>query len=282
MDSDWRRVKDAGMRIDDETSTDELRGGFGAALREWRRARGHSQLDLALEMGISARHLSFLETGRARPSRGMAAQVAEALMLPRAARNALLASAGFAPTYPATPLDAAALAPFRAMLDEMIARHAPYPALICNRYWTLLDANASARALVAGLAQNGETNLVRMLTENPRAGELIANYAEVLEDMAGRIRVEALEAGPDPVLVELLSGIDRAVARHPGPPAPRRPLAPLILKTPAGQLSFLSAIAHFGTSEDVTVRDLRLELFFPADNETRAAMAAFQPNPTPS
>jgi transcriptional regulator with XRE-family HTH domain len=167
---------------------------FGEALRHWRRARGLSQLDLALSCGTSPRHLSFLETNRSRPSRDMVEMLADAMVLPRAARNSMLLAAGFAPAYPATPLDAAALAPFRSILAEMIARHAPFPALVIDRWWTILDANDSARALLGALHDgDGEMNVVRMPTDSAQAGELIVNHAEVLAEMLGRIRLEALK-----------------------------------------------------------------------------------------
>jgi transcriptional regulator with XRE-family HTH domain len=252
-------------------------GGFAATLRSWRRARGMSQFDLAETVGVSTRHLSFLETGRAKPSREMALALAEGLMAPLAARNALLIQAGFAPVYPATPLQGEALEPFRRMLSDLMDRHAPNPAMVCDRCWTIQDANATARLLLAPLQGSaGEANIVRMLTDNPLASDLIENYAEVLVEMHGRIRLEALEAGVDPALQELLAALERAMDRigvSPGS-SPRRPLAPVALRTPDGVLRFLSAIAHFGTSHDVTVRDLRLELLCPADDPTRAAMAA--------
>lgn len=250
--------------------------GFGGALRAWRRARGLSQLDLALAADASPRHLSFLETNRAKPSRDMVLTLADAMVLPRAACNALLTAAGYAALFPVTPLDAAALEPLRAVLDEMMRKHAPYPALLCDRRWTLLDATPSARIMLNAFQDEGagELNLVRLLI-GPRAEHGIVNYAEVLHDMAGRIRLEALEAGADPLLAELTQDLEKAISRFPSLGAtPRRPLAPLVLRGPAGDLSFLSTIVHFGTSEDVTVRDLRLELLFPADDATRAAMAA--------
>lgn len=250
---------------------------FGLALRDWRRARGMSQLDLALSMDISPRHLSFLETGRAQPSREMAHRLAEALLLPRSEQNALLQKAGYAASFPVTPLDAQSLAPLKAVLSEMMERHAPNPALLCDRRWTVLDANITARALLSALHSGpGEMNVARMLTDTDRAAENVENLGEVLMEMAGRIRLEALEAGADPFLEDLLTDLEAAMRRVPPPTAtaPRRPLAPLVLRAGPQRLSFLSAIAQFGTSEDVTVRDLRLELLFPADDETRATMAA--------
>lgn len=250
-------------------------GDFAEALRKWRRARNISQLDLALEAGVSARHLSFLETGRAQPSREMALALAEALMLTRGARNAFLVQAGFAPAYPATPLDAAALAPFRLALRHMMEAHSPYPALLCNRHWTILEANPAAQGLLGALhGGEGEMNVIRMLAESPQAAELVVNLGEVLGEMTDRIRLESLEAGDDPVLADLLRRLERARARHPTfSQGLRQPMAPVILRTPRGELSFLTAVAHFGTSEDVTVRDLRLELMFPADAETRGAFS---------
>ncbi len=252
-------------------------GPFAAALRRARTARRMSQLDLALTCDVSARHLSFLESGRARPSREMVLQLAHGLLLPLGSQNALLQAAGFAPVFPASPLDSAALGPFRAVLDEMIARHSPYPALLCDRHWTILDANPTARALLTPLHDGvGPMNVVRMLTDSPLAPVAIANYPEVLAEMAARIQLEALEAGDDAVLHDLMEALQAAAILHPYRTSTlqRRPLAPVVLRAPGQDLSFLSTIAQFGTSEDVTIRDLRLELLFPADDETRAAMVA--------
>lgn len=235
-----------------------------------------SQLELALDCNVSARHLSFLETGRARPSREMVLQLSDGLVLPLAIRNALLQAAGFAALFPASPLESEALGPFRAVLQEMMDRHAPFPAILCDRHWQMRDANATAAELLAPLrGEAEETSLVRMLTDTPAAEAMIANLPEVIHEMRGRIALEALEAGCDPILQDLLAALDAASLRHPVPGgAIRRPLVPLIVNAPGGQFSFLSTIAHFGTSEDVTVRDLRLELLFPADEPTRAAMKA--------
>lgn len=252
-----------------------VEAGFGAALRMWRQTRGLSQLDLALAAGASPRHLSFLETNRAKPSREMVLALADAMVIPRASRNALLNAAGFAPLYPSTPLDDAALAPLKRILSDMMQRHAPNPAMLCDRHWTLIDANATARALLAPLqGEGGETNIVRMLAASRAAPEIIANYAEVLEEMIGRIRLEVLEAGGDPVLTELLRTLEDAAGRQPRQTHARRPLVPVVVRRGAGELRFLSAITHFATSEDIAVRDLRLELLFAADEITRAAMEA--------
>lgn len=250
-------------------------GSFSGLLRRYRTARRLSQLDLALTCEISARHLSFLETGRASPSREMVLQLSEGLLLPLGARNSLLQAAGFASVYPASPLTSEALGPFRRVLTEMMDRHAPYPALVCDRHWNVLDASPVAKVLLGALQDNsGETNLIRILTGSRAAEDAILNLAEMLAEMRSRIQLEALEAADDDVLTALLAELEAATARHPLPPGhtPRGPVVPLMLRTTAGELSFLSTIAHFGTSEDVTIRDLRLELLFPADETTRAAM----------
>jgi len=236
-----------------------------------------SQLDLALASEVSSRHVSFLESGRAQPSRDMVLQLGAALLLPLQARNALLQAAGFTSVFPATPLSADALGPFRAILNDMIARHAPYPAMLVDRHWTVLEANDSARQLLDALSDGGhENNIVRMMTGSPQAAAVVGNYAEVIAELKSRMQMEALEAGDDPVFAELLGALEKASSAD-FPPASasatRRPLLPLVIKAPGGDLKFLSCIAHFGTSEDVTVHDLRLELLFPADDQTRAALA---------
>ena len=165
---------------------------------------------------------------------------------------------------------------FNMTFNDMIARHAPNPAMLVDRHWTVLETNASARWLLEALGGAGERNIIRMMTQSEQAEALIANYGEVIGELKSRLQMEALEAGDDPVFGELLSALEKTAARFPPPnaAAPRRPLLPLIINSPAGALSFLSAIAHFGTTEDVTIRDLRLELLFPADDQTRAALAA--------
>jgi transcriptional regulator with XRE-family HTH domain len=250
-------------------------GPFGLTLRRYRQARRMSQLDLALECGVSSRHVSFLESGRAQPSRDMVEQLANGLVLPRQAQNALMHAAGYAPAYPTTALESEVLEPFRAMMAEMMARHAPYPAILVDRYWTIKDANPTAFALLGPLHEgDGPMNVVDMLASDI-ARTAIANLADVLHEMLGRIQLEALEAVDDATFVGLLATLEAACTGHPvkSNRATRDPIVPLIVATPWGELRFLTAIAHFGTSEDVTVRDLRLELLFPADEATKAILA---------
>lgn len=257
------------MTLHDTNATD-----FGATLRRFRGARRMSQLDLANTCEISARHLSFLESGRSHPSRDMVLHLGAGLLLPRTARNALLQAAGFAPVFPASPLESRALEPFRQVLNEMIERHAPNPALLVDRHWNVQEANPTARALISALASGSEeVNIVRMLAAGGAIAEVIANLPEVLAEMTSRLQIEALEAGDDPIFADLLAALEIASARHPLLESRgRRPIVPIVINAQGGQLSFLSAIAHFGTSEDATIRDLRLELLFPVDNFTRDAI----------
>ena len=245
---------------------------FAEALRRFRTGRRISQLELALACGISARHLSFLESARSMPSRDMVQKLAAGLRLPHAGWNALLHAAGFTPIYPASPLHAAALEPLRQVLAEMMTRHSPYPALLCDRHWNVLDANPAAARLLAALAGSpAERNVIRMMTDHPQAATIIANLPDMLVEMAGRLQLESLDADDDAAMRDLRQALAAAMARHPcsATPGLRRPLMPLIINTPTGTMRFLSAVAQFGTSQDVTVRDLRLELLFPADEETK-------------
>jgi hypothetical protein len=165
----------------------------------------------------------------------------------------------------------------------MMARLAPWPSLLCDRHWNVLEASPVAAALLAGLQAGesaGDTNLIRLLTSGAAASGVIVNLAEMISEMQSRIQLEALEAADDPVLAGLAARLQAAAHRYPvSHTQPRRsPIVPLTLASPSGELRFLSTIAHFGTSEDVTIRDLRLELLFPADDATRIAVTALAAN----
>jgi transcriptional regulator with XRE-family HTH domain len=243
--------------------------GFGLALKDWRARRRFSQLELALAAGVSARHVAFLETGRARPSREMVVALAAAMDVPLGRRNELMHAAGFAPLYRARPLDDQVLKPVRRALDLMLARHEPFPAILIDRHWSLIEANRSAMSLLGPLLGAGvDGNIVHRLLGNPEVPRLVANWPEVLRDLLARIRLELAHAGGDAEL-EALTALISADPALAGPLAARDPGADpfvrLRLRVPSGEIALLSTIAEFGTVEDVTVRDLRLELFFPAD-----------------
>jgi transcriptional regulator with XRE-family HTH domain len=245
---------------------------FGAALKDWRTRRRLSQLDLALDAEVSARHISFLETGRAEPSRDMVLHLSEALELPLRARNQMLISAGFAAAFPETALDAAALAPVRRALEYMMAQHSPYPALICDRHWNLVNANPAAARLL-GLAPGAAGgNLARMVATNPAFEQAIVNWPEVVREFRSRLRLEARACGGDPVILELAGVLD-AIAAGPAaaPSSKDQPFMTIKLRHGDDVLSLFSTLAVLGTARDITLNDLRIELFFPAD-ETSAQM----------
>jgi transcriptional regulator with XRE-family HTH domain len=247
--------------------------GFADALRFWRTTRRLSQLDLALEANVSTRHLSYLETGRSVPSREMILMLADALLLPRATRNDLLRRAGFAPAFPTSELGETELAPLNSALEAMLANHAPWPAMVCDQYWNMIQATPAAHLLLDLLSDPDgsarQPNVIELIINSPKAADVIVNFDEVRWEMVDRLRLETLEAGFDPILADLERRLRKRLGQDQRAPGSRRALVPLQVQAMGIELSFLTAIAHFGTSEDVVVRDLRIELFFPADDATR-------------
>lgn len=254
---------------------------FGDHLRDWRRRRRLSQLDLACEADISTRHLSFIETGRSRPSRDMVLHLAERLEVPLRERNTLLVAAGFAPAYPVRPLDDPALALARRAVERVIEAHAPNPALAVDRHWQLVAANAAVPLLLDGVSPallQPPVNVLRLGLHPDGLAPRIVNYGEWRGHLLERLQRQVDSAG-DPVLVELLAEL-RA---YPAPPARIATLAPpeeahpdvvvpFRLATASGILSFLSTTTVFGTPVDVTLSELAVESFFPADAATAEAL----------
>lgn len=240
---------------------------FAHSLKTWRAARRYSQLDLALEAEISARHLSFLETGRARPSRDMVLRLGDALHLPLDARNQMLTHAGFAARYAGRAWDAADMAPIRQAVSRQLDRHAPFPGLAVNRYWTIQEANATALALFGALGIGPGDSLLDLLMRDDMPG-LIDNWPEVAHSAANRLRTESAAMGGiaafDPV-IRHLSAVPRPSR------APPAPVIPTIIRLGDTRLSMFATIAQFGTPEDLTLDDLKVELYFPMDDTTKAA-----------
>lgn len=250
---------------------------FGAALKGWRARRRMSQLDLALTAGVSARHLAFLETGRSKPSREMVVVLCDAMDVPLRERNALLSAAGFAALYAARPLHDNALAPVRAAYEMLLQKHEPYPAILLDRYWNLLQANRAARSMLGLPAKLEDINLVRMLACNPATPMLVANWLEVAHGFVDRLRLETAVAGGDPMLDHLISLLLTDPVFADGKSTGQTSSGPFIgarIRTAGGEVKLFSTIAEFGTVEDITVRDLRIELFFPADDDSRAVLMA--------
>jgi transcriptional regulator with XRE-family HTH domain len=247
---------------------------FGAQLKDWRQRRRLSQLDLALECGVSARHLSFLETGRSRPSRAMVLTLAEALGAPRTARNGLLTAAGFAAAYGAAPLEAEAMAPVRAALDRLITGHDPYPAMAMDRLWRLVEMNASAARLFGAAGLTPGDSLLEALFD-PATRAMIENWAEVGHHALTRIRAESTAAGGVPELDLAASQLaaDPDIAAH-VPATPLPPVVPTIYRAGDLRLSLFSIFAQFGSAEDIALADLKIELMYPADAGSHAMLEA--------
>jgi transcriptional regulator with XRE-family HTH domain len=252
---------------------------FGEHLRDWRQRRRLSQLDLALDAEISTRHLSFLETGRAQPSREMVLRLAEQLETPLRERNVLLMAAGFAPVFVERALDDPALAPARRAIDLILKGHEPYPALVIDLRWNLVAANAAVAPLLGGVDPellSAPANVMRLALHPKGLAPRIANFAEWRAHLLERPKAQAAITG-DAGLIDLLA----EVGSYPAPPAPdRRPedyggvAVPFRLMTDAGVLSFLSTTTVFGAAVDITLSELSLETFFPADEATARAIRA--------
>jgi transcriptional regulator with XRE-family HTH domain len=247
---------------------------IGELLREWRQRRRLSQLDLACEAGISTRHLSFVETGRALPSRDMLLHLAEQLEVPMRERNVLLVAAGYAPIFPERPLRDPALTAVRDAIDLVLERQKPYPAFALDRHWCIAASNSALPELYAGVAPEllqPPVNALR-LSLNPRGlAPRIANLAEWRAHLVARLRRQ-IDITADPVLIELLREIDDYPTPF-GKPFSAAGLehsvvVPFKINTQAGLLSFFSTTTVFGTPVDITLSELALELFFPSDDQT--------------
>jgi transcriptional regulator with XRE-family HTH domain len=251
----------------------------GHLLREWRVRRRMSQLDLASEAGISARHLSFVETGRSRPSRAMLLHLAESLDVPLRERNPLLMAAGFAPTYQATDLDAPEMQPVREAIQRLLTAHEPYPAILVDRRWQLVSANQAAMVLVEGVAPEiiePTCNVLRASLHPLGLAPRIQNIAEWSAHVIENLRRQIAITGDDELrdLERELIGYanDMGVAVPPVAEAPRSIATPMRLRTESGDLALMTMIATFGTALDITLAELTLETFLPADSATAAVL----------
>jgi transcriptional regulator with XRE-family HTH domain len=251
----------------------------GSLIREWRTRRRMSQLDLAMEAEISQRHLSFVESGRAQPSREMVLHLAEQLAIPLRQRNQLLLAAGFAPSFSEKPLTDATLAPAMKAVETVLRGHEPFPALAVDRYWNLVSANAAIGPLLADVAEPAllkpPVNVLRLSLHPEGLAPRIVNLAEWRTHLLERLKRQNDAAG-DKALIEL----ERELRSYPsglksGRPVPVEPsgiVHPLRLAHGNAVLSFISTITVFGTPLDVTLSELAIESFFPADEETRAVL----------
>jgi transcriptional regulator with XRE-family HTH domain len=249
----------------------------GPLLREWRERRRLSQLELALEAGVSARHVSFIETGRSNPSPDMVLKLAGKLDVPLRESNRLLLAAGYAPRYGALAFEAPEMDPVREAIDRVLAGHEPYPALVVDRQWELVAANQGVGVLTAGAAPEllePPVNALRLALHPDGVAPRILNLPEWRAHVLERLERQARVSG-DPALAALLDEL----RGYPGGEAhlahEHDVFVPLRVLGPDGtELSFLSTVATFGTAVDVTAAELSIESFFPADAATRAALPA--------
>lgn len=250
----------------------------GQVLKEWRARRRLSQLDLAVEAEISARHISFVESGRSSPSRDMLARLAEQLSMPARATNRLMLAAGYAPVHSEKSLDAPDMAAARQAVETVVQGHMPFPALAVDRHWNLVLANDAIKSLLAGVSEallHPPLNALRLSLHPDGLSSRIVNLAEWRHHLLERLRRQVDETGD-----EALSRLHAELSAYPAPKAlPQAagpdPLAiPLQLRDPSSGtvLSFISTTTVFGTATDVTLSELVLECFYPADAATRTAL----------
>jgi transcriptional regulator with XRE-family HTH domain len=252
----------------------------GSLLRDWRQRRRLSQLDLALEAGVSARHVSFVETGRSRPSAEMVLLLAEQLEVPLRDRNQLLLAAGYAPVYGQRGLDEPEMGAVRDTLELVLRGHEPHPAVVLDRHWGMVAANSAVALLTQGVA--GElleppVNVLRLSLHPDGLAPRILNLAEWRAHLLDRLGRQAVSTG-DPALAALYEELSRLPGGGPpssGELAAAEIAVPLRLRVDDAVLSFLSTNTSFGTATDITVAELSIESFFPADQATADVLQAF-------
>jgi len=246
----------------------------GSLLREWRERRRMTQMDLALDAEISPRHMSFLETGRSAPSREMLVRLAERLEVPMRERNVLLVAAGYAPVYPVRTLDDPALEAARKAIDVVLASQKPYPAFALDRHWNMAASNGALPGLYAGVKPEllaPPVNVLRLSLHPEGLAPKIANLAEWRAHLLSRLRRQ-IDLTADATLVALLGEASAYPAPPPVSVAQHDVLVPLQIRAGDAVLSFFSTTTVFGTPIDVTLSELALELFYPADAATTAVL----------
>lgn len=245
----------------------------GELLRDWRRRRNLSQLDLAGRAGVSTRHLSYVETGRARPTSVMILRVCQHLDVPLREQNRVLLAGGYAPAHPEHALSDPPMAVANAAIEAILHAHQPYPALVIDRHWELVAANDAAFAFLDGVDADllePPINVIRLSVHPRGLGARVVNLEEWRAALSARLRRE-YDASADPVLRDLAEEVAGDVELVPGS-APL--VVPLQLRNPDGSvLSFISTSTVFGTPREVTLSELAIEAFYPADEPTRKALA---------
>jgi transcriptional regulator with XRE-family HTH domain len=255
------------------------RPSIGTLLREWRQRRRFSQLDLALEAGVSARHVSFIETGRSRPSAEMVVQLADHLDVPLRERNSLLLAAGYAPAYAQHDFDAPEMGPIREVIERVLRGQEPYPAVVVDRHWGMVAANGAIALLTAGVAPEllePPVNVLRLSLHPEGVAPRIINLGEWRAHLLDRLGREAVVSG-DPALFAL----HEELAAYPGGDQRHAPdldvgavAVPLRVLAGDQELAFISTATTFGTAVDVMLSELTIEAFFPSDAVTADSLRA--------
>lgn len=247
-----------------------MTSSFGTVLKEWRAVRRMSQLELGSLAEVSPRHISFLESGRSNPSRTMVLHLTEILEVPRQERNRFLGAAGFSPVFTEHDPDGAEMEPIRQAITWTLERHDPFPAIVLDRHWNVVSSNQSAALMFAFLGVNPEVNMIDLFLEDGGAKELVVNWSEVGYFLLTRLRTENAAVGGDEILERAIATLSDDPEIAPPAASPLPPALAVTLRLGDANISLLSTIAQFGSAEDIALADQRVELFFPADDATRA------------
>src|SRR5215471_9814297 len=252
---------------------------FGRYVRRWRAIRRMSQLDLAVAVGTTPRHLSFVETGRSRPRRELILRIADALQVPLPERNTLLAAAGLPPAFPAHELGSHALEPVNRVLEKVLRSHEPYPAWVIRRPFTIVRANAGAEVLFPGLTQLTPDQLIDLWYGPGPFQDQVVNWPDVVQAGLSALRHTAADTG-DAEVIRLLGRAEahlRDRPARPGTPAGSSPVVCPVFELGGQVIRTISTVMRFDTAIEVTTSQLRIELMFPADEAAEAYFQAHQP-----
>lgn len=248
-----------------------MNNSIGCFLKEWRKHRRYSQLQLSLELGISSKHVSFIETGRSSPSREMVVKIGEFLFLPKREINRGLYLAGYAPMYTDLPSGHENLKPVFSAIDKMIENHMPYPALVMNQNWDVVKVNESANELLVELGYSGHKNLIEALIfDDPKTSKVV-NWHETALSILVRLRQEISISGGSSRLEELETKLSLCLPENTSGVniGENQVVSPTVFKVGSNEISFFSIISQLSTVQDVTVNEFRVELMFPSDEITK-------------
>ncbi|CUH87481.1 transcriptional regulator, y4mF family [Phaeobacter sp. CECT 5382] len=246
---------------------------FGVILKEWRALRRMSQLDLGLGAEVSARHISFLETGRSRPSRDMVLRLAEALHMPLSARNQLLAAVGLVAAHGVKGLSEAERAPLQQAVDWILQNHSPYPGMALDRHWRLVACNSPARIMLQASGVHSGDSLIEALLGNELLRHSLVNLEEVEALSLLRLRTELAHFGRDPLLESAVERLQMNIAGHKTASLQKLPaIIPAVYRINGQELSLFSTLSQFASTGDIAMSELKVEMMFPADERTKEAL----------